>query len=525
MVRALYHNLPLPEKEKWRLREWLYPILNILMGKAILWRSAKNLLMGITAVRDTQREKALQEIINYLADHAYNFGSPVHWIALPFLATGGAEKVAMNQCRALRELHPNHSVALLITDSKLIAESPFIPDHVALIVFDDYLSGDFSYPRKEALLRELLLAAKPLCFHNINSEVAWHLIMAEGKRLSRIVPLFASIFAFQFAPDGQTKIGYAAYFLKKCMPYLTGLLSDNQRFIDDAAAEYGFGSDVRARMHVLYQPCTFINGLAEVALAPPARLPNERPQILWAGRLDAEKRIDLFLDVVRHCSFADFRVFGQVVLDDNVTLPALPNLSYEGPFSSPLQWCKHFNFDAFLFTSKWEGMPNILLEAAALSIPIIAPIVGGVREVISNETGFPLPERPTVEDYECALRTIVADHVGACTKAERLRLLLKEQHSWSRFLSQVATLPGYTLATSQSKKSTNPFHTTDNPLVSVIVPCYNQGRYLYACVTSILAACLNKLEIIIVDDGSTDPKTDRYLKLKFRSSILPLLLA
>lgn len=42
------------------------------------------------------------------------------------------------------------------------------------------------------------------------------------------------------------------------------------------------------------------------------------------------------------------------------------------------------------------------------------------------------------------------------------------------------------------------------PLISVIVPIYNVAEYLDQCVTSILNQTYRKLEIILVDDGSTD---------------------
>ena len=45
---------------------------------------------------------------------------------------------------------------------------------------------------------------------------------------------------------------------------------------------------------------------------------------------------------------------------------------------------------------------------------------------------------------------------------------------------------------------------SENPLISIIVPCYNVEKYLAECVDSLIAQSYQNLEILLIDDGATD---------------------
>jgi len=71
-------------------------------------------------------------------------------------------------------------------------------------------------------------------------------------------------------------------------------------------------------------------------------------------------------------------------------------------------------------------------------------------------------------------------------------------------------------------------NTLKTPLVTIIVPCFNHEKYVKDCIKSILKQNYHKMELIIIDDGSTDKSTEkiseiipeceeRFIRVEFRA--------
>ncbi|MEO9525137.1 glycosyltransferase family 2 protein [Marinobacter alexandrii] len=54
----------------------------------------------------------------------------------------------------------------------------------------------------------------------------------------------------------------------------------------------------------------------------------------------------------------------------------------------------------------------------------------------------------------------------------------------------------------------------DDPLVSVVIATFNMGQYLPEAVDSVLSQTWKNLEVIVVDDGSTDATADQMARFK-----------
>ena len=72
--------------------------------------------------------------------------------------------------------------------------------------------------------------------------------------------------------------------------------------------------------------------------------------------------------------------------------------------------------DAFVMASHWEGLPMVLLEAAAQALPIVSTDVGGNRDIARADLGAILCE-PTVDSIAAAMAELLDK-----TPAERARI-------------------------------------------------------------------------------------------------------
>jgi len=363
-----------------------------------------------------------------------------HVFLVPWLVKGGADLVVINYVQSLTMQHLARHIAVIST---LNVDSPWkerLPAQTRFIEFGKMYHW-MSPEEQEKLLIRLLVQNAPKVIHNINSDLGYRVFVKYGKALQGMSKLYASSFCLDMTEEGRYA-GYPIWYLPKCFDILEVLLSENHTHLEILEDIYAFD---RKKMYVHYQP---VASIPKQKQFDERYLNKETFDILWAGRLDRQKRPDILIRIAEKCKALPFRfhVYGSTVLDADVytqQFEELENISYHGQFNG-LPSIDANNYDVFLYTSQWDGMPNVLLEAVSLGLPVIASDVGGIRELIVHEkTGFLITPYTDADAYADCLQHIFENRFMVAEIVENACQLIAERHSWEVFNKNIKKIPHY----------------------------------------------------------------------------------
>jgi len=138
-----------------------------------------------------------------------------------------------------------------------------------------------------------------------------------------------------------------------------------------------------------------------------------------------------------------------------------------------------------------EGLGIFFLEAAAYGLPIVASRTGGIPDVvINNKTGL-LVSPDSVEEIAAAIKKLLANRQLAQQYGRAGQDLIIGE-----FSAQVRN--------QRFNLAWQPLAIEPKPLVSIIIPAYQSAATIGRTLTDIYSQTWPNLEVIIVDDGSTD---------------------
>lgn len=353
---------------------------------------------------------------------------------LPWLSKGGADLEAINFINTLLDINPEYKIVVLTTthcDSNWLYR---LRDSIITFEIGKQPCGQ-NLDLLKLLIVRLIVQLEPRVVHNINSKEFYETMMSYGKVISKISKVYTHIFCEDRSVEGELS-GYMHLYVPNLIHQFQHIIADNQSVVDMMVKLYGFDY---SKFSVAYQPAK-----SQFAFGKTPK--REGLNVLWAGRLDRQKRPDILFRIAQAIQNPSIHIdmFGSAVLDKfdltNQILPA--NLTYCGGFND-FRGVARNGYDVYLLTSEWEGLPNTILEAIASGLIVVAPDVGGVREIISNKrTGFLVKDYDNVAEYVNVLEEIIGlrDPEKIVKSGQRL---ISERHSEESFKKAVKRIPDY----------------------------------------------------------------------------------
>jgi len=119
---------------------------------------------------------------------------------------------------------------------------------------------------------------------------------------------------------------------------------------------------------------------------------SARPRVLFVGSLRPFKGPQFLLDSAARFPEANFVIAGDgfmaAELEQRAERERLGNVRFTRGLSADALREQYRQADIFLFPSKWEGSPKVILEAAACGLPVIARSAYEPETVVNDETGY-----------------------------------------------------------------------------------------------------------------------------------------
>jgi glycosyltransferase involved in cell wall biosynthesis len=167
-----------------------------------------------------------------------------------------------------------------------------------------------------------------------------------------------------------------------------------------------------------------------------------------------------------------------------------------------------------------DNLPYVVIEAMALGKVVLASVQGGQREMIEHGVSGFLFDHTIEGDFEEKLQLVISlsdEKIAAIGNAAKEKVaamyapaVIKQQKM--PLLNQI--IQNKQVAASYPFLYQNRFTpvTSNGNLLSVVIPYYNMGKYIQDCVQSIKASTYPEIEILIINDGSTEEESLAILK-------------
>lgn len=287
-----------------------------------------------------------------------------------------------------------------------------------------YLRASYLYSRKVFELVEKNLSAYDFIY--TKGFTGWHFIERKLKGKTEIPPIGVKFHGYEmFQPGGSLKMRFQKYMLRGPVEWISR----------NADAVFSYGSkitDVILSIGVKRERIIEIpTGIDEAWLSDMKKPDPDRRRFIFVGRYERRKGIEELQEVISSLAVpahVEFHFVGPIPPSKRLKGN---NTFYHGEVRDKNVMVKLLDAaDVLICPSHSEGMPNVIMEAMARGLAVIATDVGAVGVMVSDEVGRLIP--PLEKD---ALRKAIEQMMEMPDKdlrfrGNRAREMVKERFLW-----------------------------------------------------------------------------------------------
>jgi len=358
-------------------------------------------------------------------------------VLLDGVAVGGAERFIFNMVESLKILGRSRK-ALVLSSRRLENRTHRLPEGSTLIDLIDVCGTSDSEILDLVALRIIQATSAGATVHFKSSFFSRSFLQRFGHLLrDEFVVFYYFSDLVRVVNKARITDGYHFSTIALAGDCVDLIVSDHAKNIEELRNSL----DCRPGMRI-----GTVYSKVDIPSTPKAGSRKPTGRLLWASRFSAEKRPELLVKIALRLAETrpdvSIDVYG-VSQISTIQLQLAPQISYRGPYDS-FSDLKPENYDGFIYTSAFDGMPNVVLEAMAHGLPVIAPDIGGISETVTEATGFLIEDDADddvlVARYIAAIESLYDSEIDIGLKLQNAHTLLSERHSSEAHLRCVSEL-------------------------------------------------------------------------------------
>jgi glycosyltransferase involved in cell wall biosynthesis len=165
---------------------------------------------------------------------------------------------------------------------------------------------------------------------------------------------------------------------------------------------------------------------------------------IFVGRLETNKGVGLLCQAFKYSPLAKLIIVGSGRLEEALRHEFEGgNIEFSGRLDDKSMFERYRSSSCFIFPSLYEGMPTVILEAMAHSLPVIATDIGAVTTMVDSENGIVVRPNSVAELRNAVATFLTFSEETKAKMGQASRRRVQDHFTWPKIAAETARIVRY----------------------------------------------------------------------------------